>query len=700
VTVTGLTLSGAHAGDYILAQPTATANITPAPLTITATANTQPFDGTATAAAIPTVAGLQGTDTVTGLTEAYADSLPGKNKPLVVTGYTVNDGNGGHNYIVSTVANTTGVITVLAHFTVIAPPTATPGGPINFTVTAIDQFNNPFGGAYTGTVHFSSSDGYATLPGDTTLTSGTGIFSATLNSQGFQTISAIDTITSGIVGTSNVIAVSAAATHFVISAPSAATAGTPFLVTVTAQDDHGHIATNYSGTIHFSTSGGSPILPADATLSGGGNFLVTLRSAGTFSVTAQDTTSPALSGASGAIPVSPAAASYFTLTPAAAVTGTPFPVTVTALDPFGNTATSYSGTVHFTSSDAAAALPADAALSSGSGVFQVTLKTAGSQTITATDAAATTPLITGTSPAITTRGLVVNTFTPNATGFTATFNKPILPADLALWGGTVAKPIQNVTLVGAKNGAINGSLVVTNTSITFKASAVFLSSFFQTAVLPDDVYTVTLTSGSNASGFVDALGAGLDGSGNGGHADYTTTFTVANAGKGVLSIPDFARGPDGGHAIKVPNDSAAGIPVTLANAVAVNDIVFTLSYNPALFSPTGAGIGDASAAGSSFTMGNITNIDATHATVTFSYHNSTAQRGTVVLGDILANVPSSAANLYRAKEILGLSAITVNGTAFSGVWANGPDPTLSLGQPRRQGDKLQLLVSLSPCLLV
>src|SRR5207237_7531924 len=126
----------------------------------------------------------------------------------------------------------------------------------------------------------------------------------------------------------------------------------------------------------------------------------------------------------------------------------------------------------------------------------------------------------------------------------------------SLWGGTVAGPIQNVTLVGAKNGPVNGSLIMnpTNTSITFKASAIYLSTFFQSTVLPDDTWHVRLVSGSATSGFVDALAAGLDGANNGGHADYTTTFTTANEGKPALSIPDFARGPEAGPTIKVPNE--------------------------------------------------------------------------------------------------------------------------------------------------
>jgi hypothetical protein len=72
--------------------------------------------------------------------------------------------------------------------------------------------------------------------------------------------------------------------------------------------------------------------------------------------------------------------------------------TVTAVDYTGAPATSYTGTVAITSSDGAATLPTSAALSSGVGVFSVTLNTLGYQTVTATDT--TTDSITGTSPAV------------------------------------------------------------------------------------------------------------------------------------------------------------------------------------------------------------------------------------------------------------------------------------------------------------
>jgi len=62
-----------------------------------------------------------------------------------------------------------------------------------------------------------------------------------------------------------------------------------------------------------------------------------------------------------------------------------FTFTVTALDAANNVATSYSGMVHFTSSDPTAVIPPNSKLVNGTGTFSATLTTAGFQTITATD---------------------------------------------------------------------------------------------------------------------------------------------------------------------------------------------------------------------------------------------------------------------------------------------------------------------------
>src|SRR5437763_926623 len=146
---------------------------------------------------------------------------------------------------------------------------------------------------YAGTVHFTSSDGQAVLPANSTLTNGAGTFSVTLKTSGNQTITGTDTVTNSITGTSgnvNVSFASGGATHYTVSAPANATAGTAFSITVTAQDQFGNTVTNYAGTVHFTSSDGQAVLPADSTLTNGtGTFSVTLKTSGNQTITGTDT---------------------------------------------------------------------------------------------------------------------------------------------------------------------------------------------------------------------------------------------------------------------------------------------------------------------------------------------------------------------------------------------------------------------------
>src|SRR5207249_3240390 len=82
----------------------------------------------------------------------------------------------------------------------------------------------------------------------------------------------------------------------------------------------------------------------------------------------------------------PGTSSGKTGTPNAATAGTAFTVTVNAVDTNWNVVSTVSDNVGITSSDSNAALPANSTLSSGTKTFSVTLKTAGSATVTASSA--------------------------------------------------------------------------------------------------------------------------------------------------------------------------------------------------------------------------------------------------------------------------------------------------------------------------
>jgi hypothetical protein len=108
-----LSLGGSAAGNYTLSGVTSNASavsIGQAALSITALTNTKTYDATTSASATPSVSGLQGSDSVTGLAETYDTVNAGTGKVLSVAAYSVNDGNGGANYAVTTHTNNTGII--------------------------------------------------------------------------------------------------------------------------------------------------------------------------------------------------------------------------------------------------------------------------------------------------------------------------------------------------------------------------------------------------------------------------------------------------------------------------------------------------------------------------------------------------------------------------------------------------------------
>ncbi len=306
--------------------------------------------------------------------------------------------------VAGSITGTSGAVTVspaaATHFVVSAPSSTTAGSAITLTVTAKDAYNNTTTG-YTGTVHFTSSDAAAVLPANSTLTNGAGSFSVTLKTAGSQTITATDTVTSSITGSSGTVTVSpGAATHFAITAPATATAGTSFTFTVVAEDAYNNKATGYTGTVAFTSSDPAAVLPANSAVPGGqGSFNITLKTSGSRTITVTDTSNSSITGTSSAVSVAAGAATHFLVSaPASAIAGVAATFTVTAEDAYNNTAANYTGTVHFTSSDPAAALPANGTLTFGSGSFSATLKTSGSQTITATDTANSS--LTGSSAAV------------------------------------------------------------------------------------------------------------------------------------------------------------------------------------------------------------------------------------------------------------------------------------------------------------
>lgn len=195
-------------------------------------------------------------------------------------------------------------------------------------------------------------------------------------------------------------------------APSGQTAGAAFTVTVRALDSVCGLVQRNDQAHLASTDPGAAVL-GDLPLSGGtGAMNVTLKTAGSWTISATVSFPPSPGGTdprrpftSALVSVGPGgyvrlqalapgetaapgtASGKTTALPSAQTTDVPFSLTVNAVDASWNVVAGAAPTVRITSSDPEAALPAPAAISHGTGTFAVTLRTAGSQTITVADAA-------------------------------------------------------------------------------------------------------------------------------------------------------------------------------------------------------------------------------------------------------------------------------------------------------------------------
>jgi hypothetical protein len=464
--------------------------------------------------------------------------------------------------------------------------------------------------------------------------------------------------------------------HLALSVPASATAGSSFLVTVTAQDTLNQTVVGYNGTVQFtSTDPQAPSPAANITLSNGVGYAVaTLGTAGSATITARDTVTSIITGTSTAVTVSPGTATHLTVsgTPATLVTGSAASFTVTALDLYNNTATGYTGTVTFSSSDSAASFaPGSYTFAAGdAGVHNftgaATLNTAGSQTITATDA--DTRTVTGTSSAIAVRGLTVQSVTVRPYGVVVTFSKGFDPSTINLYGIGAAQ--SDVVLVGATAGIDGGPGVLPNGSLLLNTTTNTLTWIYTYGMLPDDTYTLTLVSGANA--FKDLSGVPLDGNNSGvPGTNYSTTFiTSYNTTTVGLVIPSFARGPGQSVNLIVPNSSPSvyygGIPIQLTDGNNATSATFSITYTAALLNVSGATVDPHTPAGSTFARTSHSVIGG-FATDGFTINtNSSTTLGTgggpVTLGELTATVPNTNGQMiYKSKRLLNFSSLSVIG---------------------------------------
>ena len=243
-------------------------------------------------------------------------------------------------------------------------------------------------------VNLNNGDGTFALPYSTPGT-GVAFASGDYNGDG-----ANDLVGANLSGVGVLINQAPAATNvstavgFAISAAGTTAAGAPLPVTVTAVDASGNAVTDFLGTVHIATSDPKmrgltfSFVAGDAgvhqVLSG-----LSLYTAGTQTLSVAGP--GGLTGGPVSVSVAAGVATRFGVSaPSNAVAGIATSFTVNATDNYGNADPTYVGTVHFTSSDAQASLPADytfTADDAGTHTFSATLKTSGAKDITAIDTA-------------------------------------------------------------------------------------------------------------------------------------------------------------------------------------------------------------------------------------------------------------------------------------------------------------------------
>ncbi len=402
-------------------------------------------------------------------------------------------------------------------------------------VTAQDAYGNTDGSGpdqYLGTVELTTTDSQAAgLPAShvfTTVDAGSYTFaSVVLKTAGAQTITATDSVNHTITEGVSVNVVPAAAQDLVVTTNFSISdvAGTAGTVTVTAEDAYNNRVSagpnQYSGKVNLSdTDSLATGLPSSYTFTAGdaGSHTfssVVMKKAGMQSITATDPVNNTIAGTT-TVEVVPAAVNDFVVTTTFAnpdVAGTVGTVVVTAVDAYGNTVgtgpNAYEGTAKLTSTDSqAAGLPAShvfTASDAGSFTFVgVALKTAGSQTITATDSVRTS--VVGTSTVNVTAGpvshLVLTTPPPNPIVAGQSFTLGVSGEDA--YGNVVPTFSRSVTIslpgdtgftttVQANNGVATFTGLVVNTtavqgeSITATSGAIKSPPSIPVTVLPPPV---------------------------------------------------------------------------------------------------------------------------------------------------------------------------------------------------------------------
>ena len=274
-------------------------------------------------------------------------------------------------------------------------PAVTAGSPTQVSVRAVDAYRNADAN-YQGAVTVTGSDPLATLPAAYTLTgqdAGVYTFSMVPRTAGTQTV-AVSGVR-GLSGSSSLVVNAAGAAGLEITVPPTAQAGVALGAVVTARDPFHNVATGYTAQVTLSSSDAHATLPeahtfvpaeqGQVTLAG-----IALNTSGNQTLTITDATNNFATSSTTIVVSAAQVANFIVAGITGGIAGHSSTAQVTATDRFGNPVPSYTGTVHVSSTDPNAVLPADYTFTladAGRHTFaSVALSTAGTQAVRVCDA--------------------------------------------------------------------------------------------------------------------------------------------------------------------------------------------------------------------------------------------------------------------------------------------------------------------------
>jgi hypothetical protein len=460
---------------------------------------------------------------------------------------------------------------------------------------------------------------------------------------------------------------------------------TAFGFTITAEDAVGNVATSYNGTVAFTSPDPGFVNLGPVTLvNGTANPSAALKTAGTDSITATDTTNPAITG-TGFFTIQPGVATHLGLSaPPSAYVGSPISYTLTAFDLFGNVATSYGGTVVFTSTDPNAVLPGSSVISNGTGTFSATMGTAGTQTITATDAANSLSAATG-DISVTIPNYVVTTAADDV-GTASNCTIQTTPGT----GTDGSCSLRDALLAAAGLGS--GNITFDSTAFA-SATSITLAS---TLTVPSNTTIQGPTSGSGATlqnlVTVDGGGAGVAAS------VFTTNDNAVGAVLQNLIITDGFGSPGGG----IFNGYQAALTLqnctVSANSSATGTGGIFNNYNATLVVLGSTITGNSGVVGgiSSETGGSITITNSTLAG-----NGSTSSGGAINNGGTSITIADSTISGNSAQFVGGgintpSGTTTLANTIVAGNSAGTSNPDINGSDTDNGGNQIGTAVSLSP----